>query len=226
MFSNNPCCLDSQEESLMKRLFIPMLMLLGIALVACRWDTSDRGNTAPVATVQTPGTETTPDASLPGVAIAPVLGRPGATAPPLTGAESLLDIALDDGRFATLLTALRLAGLERTLRDIGPYTIFAPSDAAFATLPEGVLAQLQQNPDLFAEILSYHMVNGYFLARDVGDRNTLSSLHGAEIVIDRNGETIRLNQNAHIVGTDMEAANGVIHMIDAVLVPPDVRLPQ
>ncbi len=207
---------------MMQRLFVPLLILLGLALAACASDAPDGGD----ATPKTPVTEITPDASMPGMAIAPAPDIRGATVPPLTGAESLLDRALDDGRFTILLTAFRLAGLEKTLRDIGSYTIFAPTDAAFATLPEGVLAQLQQDPDLLAEILSYHIVNGYFLARDVGDYNALPSLRGAEILIDREGETVILNEHVRIVGTDMEAANGVMHAIDALLVPPGVALPQ
>lgn len=212
---------------MIKRLCVPMLiMLLGIILPACASDAPDVRDATWITTPETPVRETSPDASIPGMVITPVLGTPGATSQLLTGDESLLDIALDDGRFATLVTAIQLAGLEETLRDIGPYTIFAPTDAAFAALPEGVFAQLQQNPDLLAEILSYHVVNGYFLARDLGNYNAFTSLQGAEILIDRDGETVILNENVQIVGTDIEAANGVMHMIDAVLLPPDVELPQ
>ncbi len=190
----------------MKRLFVVMCrLLLGIALAACA--------------------SGEPDAGIPGIAITPVRGTPGAMARLLTGDETLLDIARDDRRCASLVTAIQLTELAETLGNTGSYTIFAPTDAAFAALPEGVFARLQQNPHLLAEILSYHIVHGYFLARDLEHYNALTSLHGAEIRLDRDGATVILNDNVRIVDTDMEAANGVMHMIDAVLLPPEVELP-
>jgi len=131
-------------------------------------------------------------------------------------APDLVDVAIEAG-FGTLVAAVQAAGLEETLRGDGPFTVFAPTDAAFEALPEGVLDGLLADPAALAEVLTYHVVAGDVRAGDLEDGQIVTTVEGRPVRITLN-EIPRVN-GVNISTTDVEAANGVIHIIDAVLIP-------
>ncbi|MBV9514975.1 MAG: fasciclin domain-containing protein [Mycobacteriaceae bacterium] len=137
--------------------------------------------------------------------------------PAPTASESILDIARDRGEFSTLASALDRAGLAETLLHGGPYTVFAPSDGAFARLPDGVLDSLLVTPETLAEILSYHVVPGRMTAAEVAARQSAPTVQGEDLQVSNNG-AIRVD-GARVVTRDIEATNGLIHVIDRVLLP-------
>ena len=145
---------------------------------------------------------------------------------PPSSAESaaeptIVDIAVEDGRFTTLVTALEAAGLVETLSSDGQFTIFAPTDDAFAALPEGTVESLLEDPQgALTDILLYHVVDGAVMAEDVVGLTAAPTLLGQDIAIAVNGDgQVFLNGTAQVIITDLEASNGVIHVIDAVLIP-------
>lgn len=138
----------------------------------------------------------------------------------------IVDTAVAAGDFTTLATALEAADLVETLKGPGPFTVFAPTDEAFAALPEGTLDELLADPtgDL-AEILKYHVVEGEVMAADVVelDGQSVATVQGAELTIEVEGDQVVLVDNSgnrvNVVTTDVDASNGVIHVLDAVLLP-------
>jgi len=132
----------------------------------------------------------------------------------------IVDTAIAAGDFSTLVTAVQAAGLEDTLRGPGPFTVFAPTDAAFAALPAGTLESLLADPEALADILLYHVVSGEVLAADVVGLNSATAANGDDISIAVVDGTVVLNGSANVTATDIMASNGVIHVIDAVILPP------
>jgi transforming growth factor-beta-induced protein len=139
--------------------------------------------------------------------------------------KSIVDIAASDDRFSTLVSAVTAAGLVDTLKGAGPFTVFAPTNDAFAALPAGTLEGLLK-PDSkqqLTDILLYHVVPGKVMAADVAKLDGQmvdTALEGKQIAIKTDMGNVYLNDNVKVVTTDIEAANGVIHVIDAVLLPP------
>ena len=138
----------------------------------------------------------------------------------------IVELARATPVLSTLVTAIETANLAPTLKGPGPFTVFAPTNAAFDKLPEGVLADLLANPDILADILTYHVVSGNVLSSDLstGDVNTL--LSGKSISVEVDGSSVTLNGLASVIGADVLASNGVVHLIDEVLIPPDFELPK
>jgi transforming growth factor-beta-induced protein len=135
--------------------------------------------------------------------------------------EPVLDIpgtAAAAGMFSTLLAAVEAAGLLETLRSAGPFTVLAPTDEAFAALPEGTVAALLEDPETLAEILLYHVIPGDVRAAQVVTLTEATMANGATVSIAVGNGGVRVN-DANVVATDIEATNGVIHVIDAVLIP-------
>ena len=132
----------------------------------------------------------------------------------------IVDTAIAAGDFSTLVAAVQAAGLEDTLRGAGPFTVFAPTDAAFAALPAGTLEALLADPDTLADILLYHVVAGEVLAADVVGLTSATAANGDSISIAVVGGGVVLNGSANVVVTDIMTTNGVIHVIDAVILPP------
>ncbi|HEY9671361.1 MAG TPA: fasciclin domain-containing protein [Waterburya sp.] len=127
----------------------------------------------------------------------------------------IVDIAVGAGSFETLVTAVKAAGLVEALKSPGPFTVFAPNDAAFAKLPPGTIQTLLQNIPQLARILMYHVVSGKLTKADLENVDTLTSLEGSPIRIDcSDGFEVK---NATVVAADIEADNGVIHVIDNVI---------
>jgi len=138
----------------------------------------------------------------------------------MTDAGNIVEVATEAGAFSTLLAAAEAAGLVDTLTGDGPYTVFAPTDDAFAALPDGTVEGLLEDPEALADILLYHVVPGEVFAADVVDLSSATSAQGGEITIDVVDGGVVLNGTANVVTTDVDASNGVIHIIDAVILPP------
>lgn len=154
-------------------------------------------------------------------AFAADLGQTDRQALPQQAATAdLVDTAIAAGSFTTLVTAVQAAGLEATLRGPGPFTVFAPTDAAFAALPAGTLEALLADPETLADILLYHVVAGEVLAADVVGLTSATAANGDAIGIEVVGGQVVLNGSATVTATDIMATNGVIHVIDAVILPP------
>ena len=131
----------------------------------------------------------------------------------------IVDTAVGAGTFTTLVAAVEAAGLVETLKGEGPFTVFAPTDEAFAALPEGTVEALLADPEALAAILTYHVVAGKVMSTDLSDGMMAATVNGAEITIGTmNGVTVN---GANVVTADIEASNGVIHVIDAVILPPE-----
>jgi uncharacterized surface protein with fasciclin (FAS1) repeats len=139
---------------------------------------------------------------------------------PKAQAPTIVDIAVSDGRFETLVAALQAADLVETLQGEGPFTVFAPTDDAFAKLPEGTVAALLEDIPTLTNILLYHVVAGNVMAADVVKLDAATTAQGGDVAITVDGDTVRIN-DAQVIITDIEAANGTIHVIDAVLLPPE-----
>ena len=136
--------------------------------------------------------------------------------------KDIVDTAVGAGSFTTLVTAVQAAGLEETLRGEGPYTVFAPTDEAFAALPDGTVEMLllPENKEKLVAILTYHVVAGKVTAEDVIKLKEAKSVNGKGIPITVNDSEVKVNK-ATVVKTDIMASNGVIHVIDAVIIPED-----
>lgn len=137
--------------------------------------------------------------------------------------QSIVDTARSAGGFTTLLSALEATGLDATLRGTGPFTVFAPTDEAFARLPDGVLSKLDE--ETLSSILRYHVVAGGARADQVAAARSHSTAQGESLLVDVQGSSMYLNGVATVVSQDIEASNGVIHVIDAVLLPPSIAFP-
>lgn len=143
----------------------------------------------------------------------------GLLAPGLARAADIVDTAVAAGSFTTLVTAVKAAGLVDTLKGKGPYTVFAPNDAAFAKLPPGTVESLLKNKAKLAMILKYHVVPGRVKAADVsGKKLAVKTAAGLPVNVDGT-MGVKVN-DANVIQPDIEASNGVIHVIDTVLLPP------
>ena len=130
----------------------------------------------------------------------------------------IVDIAVSNGNFDTLVTAVQAAGLVETLKGEGPFTVFAPTDEAFAKLPSAALNALLADPKALANVLTYHVVPGKVLAADVVGLDTAGTVQGQSVDIAVKGGKVFVD-GAQVVMTDVMAANGVIHVIDTVILP-------
>ena len=135
--------------------------------------------------------------------------------------NTIVDIAVADGRFTTLVAALQAAGLVETLSGEGPFTVFAPTDDAFAKLPAGTVESLlkPENLEQLKNILLYHVVSGKVMAADVVGLTSAPTVLGQDVTITVKDGNVYLNDTVQVIITDIEASNGVIHVIDAVLLP-------
>lgn len=185
----------------MKRnsLFVILLVVFTLVLAAC----------APAATPE-PTAEPEPTA------------LPEPTAMPEPELADIVDTAVADGRFTTLVAAVQAAGLVDALKGEGPFTVFAPTDDAFAALPEGTVEELlkPENKQALTDILLYHVVEGKVMAADVTGLESATTLLGKDIAIKVDMGNVYIN-DAKVIITDIETSNGVIHVIDAVILPSD-----
>jgi uncharacterized surface protein with fasciclin (FAS1) repeats len=184
----------------MRKFVLPLFIVLALVIAAC----------APAATPS------------PEVVVEPTVEpTPEPTEEPML--KDIVDTAVADGRFTTLVTAVTEAGLVETLKSEGPFTVFAPTDDAFAALPEGTVEGLLADIPALTNVLLYHVVPGKVMAADVvglDGQSAATALEGADIAISLDGDMVKLNENVGVIITDIETSNGVIHVIDAVLLPP------
>jgi uncharacterized surface protein with fasciclin (FAS1) repeats len=141
---------------------------------------------------------------------------------PAEDLKDIVDTAIEADGFKTLVAAVQAAELVDTLKGEGPFTVFAPTDEAFAKLPEGTLDELlkPENRDQLTAILTYHVVPGKVMAADVVNLDSAVTVQGGEAAIAVDGANVKVN-DANVTATDIECSNGVIHVIDAVILPPE-----
>jgi uncharacterized surface protein with fasciclin (FAS1) repeats len=134
--------------------------------------------------------------------------------------KDIVDTAVAAGDFKTLAAALQAAGLVDTLKGPGPFTVFAPTDEAFAKLPAGTVDELlkPENKEKLVAILTYHVVPGKVMAKDVVSLTSAKTVNGKSVTISQQNGAVMVD-NARVVKTDMAASNGVIHVIDTVILP-------
>jgi uncharacterized surface protein with fasciclin (FAS1) repeats len=190
-----------------RTLSVVAALTLSLTVAACSSDDSGDESTAAETTSSAPATtEASPSET--------------------ESAQDIVDTAVAAGDFTTLATALEAAGLVETLKGDGPFTVFAPTDEAFAALPEGTVDTLLEDPqgDL-TDILTYHVVSGTVMAADVAglDGQEVETLQGGTFTVGVDGDAVTLTDAAgnevQVTQTDIEASNGVIHVIDGVLMP-------
>ena len=135
--------------------------------------------------------------------------------------KNIVEVAVEAGTFQTLVAAVKAAGLAETLQGEGPFTVFAPSDAAFAKLPAGTVEALLADKEKLAAILTYHVVAGRVMAGDIikGKGATAKTVNGQSVTATVRGGKVYVN-GAQVIAADVAASNGVIHVIDTVLMPP------
>jgi transforming growth factor-beta-induced protein len=197
--------LQNVQEKIMKKFtFLSLVIVLSLVLAACAAQATPEPTQAPAMPEETeePMEEAVEESSA-------------------AAAMSIVDIAIQDGRFTTLVTALEAAGLVGTLQGEGPFTVFAPTDDAFAALPEGAIDALIADSEALADVLLYHVISGSVKAADVisFDGQEVATLSGDAVKVMVDGESVMINE-AKVIITDIEGSNGVIHVIDAVLLPP------
>ncbi|MGI3090752.1 fasciclin domain-containing protein [Vibrio diabolicus] len=132
----------------------------------------------------------------------------------------IVDVATENGSFNTLVAAVKAADLVDTLKGEGPFTVFAPTDDAFAKLPDGTVDMLlmPENKDKLVSILTYHVVPGKVMAADVVKLDKAATVQGQDVMIKTMGDKVMVN-DANVMATDVKAKNGVIHVIDTVIMP-------
>jgi len=135
---------------------------------------------------------------------------------------NIVETAQDAGDFETLLTAAEAAGLVEVLSGDGPFTVFAPTDEAFAALPEGTVDDLlkEENKDRLTAILTYHVAPTAAMSSDLSDGQMIDTVNGEQLEVSIDGDTVMVGE-ATVTQPDIEASNGVIHVIDTVLMPPE-----
>ena len=134
--------------------------------------------------------------------------------------KDIVDVAAANGSFNTLVAAVKAGGLVDTLKGKGPFTVFAPTDEAFAKLPAGTVEMLlmPENKDKLVSILTYHVVSGKVMAADVVKVDSAPTVQGTNVMVKVNDGSVMIN-NATVIIADVKASNGVIHAIDTVLMP-------
>lgn len=150
---------------------------------------------------------------------AALVAAPVASAASQAPAKDIVSTAVEAGSFKTLAAALQAAGLVETLKGQGPFTVFAPTDAAFAKLPAGTVEALLKDKEKLTAILTYHVVPGKVEAKDVVKLTSAKTVNGKSVTVKVAGDKVMVD-GATVTATDVQASNGVIHVIDTVILPP------
>lgn len=134
--------------------------------------------------------------------------------------KTVVENAVNNENFSTLVAAVKAAGLAETLSGSGPFTVFAPTNAAFEKLPAGTVEKLlkPENKGQLVKVLTYHVVPGKVMAKDVVKLNKATTVEGSDVAIAVSGGTVTVD-NAEVIKTDINSSNGVIHVIDTVILP-------
>jgi uncharacterized surface protein with fasciclin (FAS1) repeats len=190
-----------RRENDMRRtsIFLALLVALALGLAACGGDEEE------------PAAQPAP---------APAETEPAAPMEPAQAESDIVETAAAAGSFNTLTTALEAAGLVETLQGEGPYTVFAPTDEAFAALPAGTLDDLlkPENKDQLTAVLTYHVAEGSVASSDLSDGQMIPTLEGGELSVAITDAGVQVD-DATVTAPDVSASNGVIHVVDTVLVP-------
>lgn len=186
-----------------KSMLVPMVLVVAVFLAAC----------APAAAPAAPAATSAPAPT----AVPPTQAPEPTAVPPMP--KDIVDTAVAAGNFKTLVAAVQAAGLVDALKGAGPFTVFAPTDEAFAKLPAGTVDALLKDPKALGDILKYHVVAGKVMAADVVKLTSADTLLGKSVAIKAEGGKVMVNE-ANVTATDIEASNGVIHVIDSVILPP------
>lgn len=143
-------------------------------------------------------------------------------APEREAAKDIVEVAMEAGQFENLVAAVEAAGLVETLKGPGPFTVFAPNDDAFAKLPEGAVDNLlkPENKEQLTKILTYHVVPEKLMAADVTTMTSATTVNGQDLTFKVEGDTVMVD-GAKVIGADIMASNGVIHVIDSVVMPKE-----
>ena len=149
---------------------------------------------------------------------APASAGPQGSAASAAAKKDIVETAVEAGQFNTLTSLLKKAGLVKTLKAKGPYTVFAPTDAAFAKVPQATLDELGQDKAKLRSVLLYHVVGRKLTAAKIVKRRSVKTLNGQRVRIRVRGETVRVG-GARVTTADVGASNGVIHIINKVLIP-------
>jgi uncharacterized surface protein with fasciclin (FAS1) repeats len=189
----------------MKRQLLLAAVPLALLVAACSSTASTPAPATPAPATSAPATP------------APATSAPAESKAP---AGDIVATAKAAGSFGTLLKAATAAGLVETLQGPGPFTVFAPTDEAFAALPAGTLDKLLADPAALKQVLLYHVVSGAVTADQVVGLTSADSVEGSPIAITVKDGKVYLNDDAQVVATDIPATNGVIHVIDHVILPP------
>lgn len=190
---------------------------LVLALSACGDDDDD--DAADTTTEQTDAPDTSE----------PMTGETTEDTSGEAGSGTIVDVAAATPDLSTLVTAVQTAGLTETLSGEGPFTVFAPTNEAFAAIPADKLDAILADTELLTQILTYHVVSGEYPASAVADLPDVATgaavptVEGQDVTIVAGADGVRVNE-ANVVQPDVEASNGVVHVIDAVLLPPGVTL--
>jgi len=138
--------------------------------------------------------------------------------------KDIVGLAVGNENLSTLVAAVKAGGLVETLQGDGPFTVFAPTNEAFAALPEGTLEMLlkPENKDKLVAILTYHVVAGKVMSSDLSNGQKAKTVQGEEVSVDISGGAVRIS-GAKVVAADVEASNGVVHVIDQVILPPSMK---
>jgi transforming growth factor-beta-induced protein len=199
---------------------IALAALTAVALAACGDDAADSASTSP-ATTMAPATMAPATTMASATTMAPATMAPATTA---AEPGTIVDVAAAAGNFTTLVAAVQAAGLTETLSSPGPFTVFAPTDAAFAAALDslGLTAdQLFADKEMLTSILTYHVIAGEVPSSTVVtmDGQSVPTVNGADVTIGVDGDTVKVN-DATVTAVDIPASNGLIHVIDSVLLPP------
>ena len=182
-----------------------LALVAALLLAACGAKKEEAPATEPAAEPAAKPAEAAPQAEMP------------AEAPAAEAKADIVDTAIAAGSFTTLVQAVQAAGLVETLKGEGPFTVFAPTDEAFAKVPEETLKALLADKEKLTAVLTYHVVSGKVMAADVGGLTEAKTVQGNALAIDTS-EGVKIG-GANVVKTDIETSNGVIHVIDTVLIP-------
>ena len=188
-----------------RKQFIAGLIGLGLVTAACGSDSADSASpttSAPTATTAKAATTTAAAAAT--------------TAAP---SKDIVTVATEAGTFKTLAAALQAAGLVDTLKGPGPFTVFAPTDEAFAKLPAGTVDGLLKDVPALQNVLKYHVVSGSVMADQVTKLAKADTVAGKPVTIEVKDGKVILNGKVQVIKTDIKASNGIIHVIDGVLIP-------
>lgn len=138
--------------------------------------------------------------------------------------KDIVDLAAGNENLSTLVAAVKAGGLVETLKSDGPFTVFAPTNEAFAALPEGTLEMLlmPENKDKLVAILTYHVVAGKVMSSDLSNGQKAKTVQGESVMVDISYGNVKIG-GAKVIGADVAASNGVVHVIDKVILPPSMK---